>query len=160
CDERLPEAERTFFTPTPRQMLYGPRVVMVRTVIDGRDAAGRAVAGHLEVEWQGSRWAKGPAGFVFSSFPKPVVDGALYTLDPCPNDWYGFFCASVIKGLCTRVEDGRAGENVLYQRLTTAGTTVRTNWPAEAAAGQARFLEGLEAMHAAGALHPFEPSKR
>ena len=33
-------------------------------------------------------------------------------------------------------------------------------WPAAACGGQARFLAGLDALHAAGALHDFEPSKR
>ena len=31
-------------------------------------------------------------GFVFFSFPKALVDGELYTLDPCKNDWYGLNC--------------------------------------------------------------------
>ncbi len=34
------------------------------------------------------------------------------------------------------------------------------DWPEAAVAGQARFLAGLDALHVAGKMHPFEPGKR
>jgi AAA domain/PD-(D/E)XK nuclease superfamily len=159
-DERLPEAERTLFTPTPRQMLYAPRVILKRVVIDGRDDQGRAAPAYLDVDGQGSRFAKDLPGYVFSSFKKPLADGELYTLDPCPNDWYGYFCARVIKALCKQVEAGFAEGNMLYQRVASPSTDVTVQWPAAAAEGQRRFMQGLDAMEQAGAIHDFEPSKR
>jgi hypothetical protein len=160
CDERLPEAERVLFTPTPRQLLYGPRVVLKRIVIDRADSQGRAASASLEVEGQGSRFIRDLPGYIFSSFQRPLVDGELYTLDPCKNDWYGYFCAKVIRGLCERADCGSAAGNALYDRVTSTGAQALTRWPAAAAEGQSRFLRGLEAMHAAGAMHDFEPSKR
>ena len=69
CDERLPEEDRTFFTPTPRQMLYGQRVVLNQIVVDGRDQHGRAASGHVEVS-PSFRFARGLPGFVFPGIRK------------------------------------------------------------------------------------------
>ena len=58
------------------------------------------------------------------------------------------------------MEQGATDLNVLYHRIAHPEETSAVPWPDEAAAGQARFLAGLEAMHRAGALHDFEPSKQ
>ena len=150
-DERLPEAERKEFTPTPKQMLYGNRAELVKLVATGRDDSGRVVAGHVEArlcESFGGEWGK---GYVFAAFNRPLEDGRLYTLDECPNDWYGLWGREVVEGLC------RGEPNALHDRLAHPA-------PAEhnevALPGQARFLAGLDAFQAVGHLHDFEVSKR
>jgi hypothetical protein len=159
CDERLPEEDRTFFTPTPRQLLYGQRADLNEIVVDARDAQGRAIGGYLEVT-PSLRFARGLPGFVFGGMRKALQDGDLCTLDPCPDDWYGSFCATIIKQLCESVQCGATGANVLYDRISQPSKPGLVQWSDAAAAGQARFLAGLEAMHGAGALHDFEPSKQ
>ena len=88
--------------------------------------------------------------FVFPAISRTLEDGKLYTLDPCPNDWYGYWCSQVVEGLC----DGQP--NVLYDRL------VKPPPPGDGAGspGQAKFLAGLDAFHQAGLLHDFEVGKR
>ncbi|HEX5503477.1 MAG TPA: AAA domain-containing protein [Thermomicrobiales bacterium] len=155
-DSRLPPKEQTPFTPTPKQMLYGTRAQLERLVVE-RDAAGRAVAGYVEVELRTVHGGgKNGRGFAFRSMDQPLTPGACYTLDSDPNDWYGSWCAKVTEGLCA---GGAATPNTLYRRLADpAGAHVA--WLPAAAEGQARFFAGLEALHAAGALHAFEASKR
>ncbi|HEX6122949.1 MAG TPA: ATP-binding protein, partial [Ktedonobacterales bacterium] len=52
-----------------------------------------------------------------------------------------------------------AGEpNTLHERLADPAAA-RATWPEAAREGQRRFLEGLRALHAAGALDDFEESK-
>lgn len=148
-DERLPQADRTPFVPTPKQMLYGNRADIVRVEVE-RDAGGRATAGYVElelVESFGGEWSR---GFVFPAINRTLEEGGLYTLDECPNDWYGYFCSQVVEGL------GGGQPNTLYRRLVAfppAGDVAGRP-------GQERFLAGLDAFHAAGQLHGFEPGKR
>src|SRR5206468_1818476 len=95
----------------------------------------------------GGEWGK---GYVFGAVARPLEDGTLYTLDECPNDWYGLWCREVVEGLC------RGEPNALHDRLAR-----RACPPTESAPpGQARFLAGLYAFHAAGHLHDFEQDKR
>ena len=125
-----------------------PRADLGEIVRPRRTTSGGSTRRCAEVELQESRggdWSQ-------ASSSRPSTgrcdDGKLYTLDPCPNDWYGYWCAKVVEGLC-------AGEpNALYDRLRSPAARTAT-WPA-AAAGQARFLAGLDAFHAAGQLHDFE----
>ena len=57
--------------------------------------------------------------YVFPAINRPLEDGKLYTLDPCPNEWYGYWCSQVVEGLC-------AGQpNVLYDRLVTPAAAGR-----------------------------------
>ncbi len=149
-DERLPVAERKEFTPTPKQMLYGNRAELVGIVATDKDEAGRIEAGYAEVvlcESFGGEWSR---GFVFPAINRTLEDGKLYTLDPCPNDWYGYWCSQVVEGLC-------AGQpNALYDRLVhppPAGD-------GGGSPGQLKFLAGLDAFHQAGHLHGFEVGKR
>ena len=94
--------------------------------------------------------ATGRKPFVFPAINRPLEDGKLYTLDPCPNDWYGYWCAQVVNGLC----DGQP--SVLYDRLVTPPP------PGDGAGlpGQKAFLAGLDAFQQAGLLHDFEAGKR
>gem|GEM_PF-347170 len=171
-DSRLPVEQQVPFTPTPKQMLYGTRGTLLQNLIE-RDGSGRATCGYVEVELRAS-YGNGWRGFAFGSMDRPFMPGERYTLDVDPNDWYGSWCAKVTEALC-EVEPGVATGNTLYDRLTELARmaadgggcvgdqdcrldTVR--WPAAAEEGQARFLAGLDALHAAGALHAFEPSKR
>ncbi len=151
ADERLPVDDRQLFTPTPKKMLYNPRAA-VRGVPVDRDAAGRSIRGWVEIGLQDYRPGSG-GGYAFGSYPRPLIDGALYSLDEDPNSWYGAWQAGVIDGICS-------GErNTLYDRLVDPRLANAT-WPAAATGGQARFLDGLDAFHQAGLLHDFEESKR
>src|SRR5262249_24745124 len=87
--------------------------------------------------------------YVFPAINRPLEDGRLYTLDPCPDEWMAYWCARVVEGLC----DGRP--NAFYDRLV--------NRPAygdgAGSAGQRAFLAGLDAFRAARHLHDFEAGK-
>ncbi|HEX5163964.1 MAG TPA: AAA domain-containing protein [Thermomicrobiales bacterium] len=156
-DSRLPEDERYEFTPTPKQLLYGMRVILKQIVID-RPAGGRAKSARVLVEMQNGQ-GRGQNGFVFGTTPfnnLPLEQGKVYTLDSNPTDWYGSHCVEVVKGLI------EGGVNTLFDWLsdTAALAGARHDWPLAAAEGQRRFLAGLDALGAAGALHGFEPGKR
>lgn len=151
-DSRLPKAEQTPFTPTPKQLLYGPRGRLKAITVE-RDEEGRARRAFAEVELQPAFPYRAP-GYAFPArAPDPFPDGEIYTLDPDPNNWYAYYCWTVAEGLAN-------GEpNTLYARLVDLPSAWVT-WPEAAAAGQRQFLDGLDALHHAGALHGFEPSKR
>ena len=153
-DERLPAAERKEFTPTPKQMLYGQRAELMRHRGDreGRRGPGRWPA-YAEVELM--RVVRRRVVARASSSRRstaPLEDGKLYTLDPCPNDWYGYWCCQVVEGLC------RGEPNALYDRLADPSRLEPTT--PRPLPGQAPFLAGLDAFQAAGLLHDFEKGKR
>ncbi len=160
-DERLPADQRTPQTPTPKQMLYGPQVKIERIVVE-RNEQGEAMQSFVEVEWQqqiGGEWSK---GFVFGtgSEDRPLVDGKLYTLDPDINDFYGYWCMVTTKALSEAVAAGNSEVNTLYSRLSNPqGSYVE--WDERAREGQARFYEGLEALHSLSEheMPQFEESK-
>ncbi len=149
-DERLPKDQQTEFTPTPKQMLYGQRAELLRVVATKKDAAGRITEAVAEVELKESRGGDWSKPYVFPAINRPLGGGRLYTLDPCPNEWYAYWCAQVVNGLC----DG--SPNALYDRLVAFPP------PGDGAGsdGQAAFLAGLDAFRDAGLLHDFEASKR
>ncbi len=152
-DSRLPRDQRTPFTPTPKQMLYGARADVERIVVE-RDEAGKAVEAFAELKFTTTNAPSTARGFVFSSFARPLVDGELYTLDPDPNEWHGYRCLVVAEALVS------GGPNAVYARLVDpmAGAV---DWPPVAAAAQRRFLDGLDALAEAGILPPFgEEGKR
>jgi hypothetical protein len=150
-DERLPKEKQTEFTPTPKQMLYGQRAELIRVVATEKDAAsGRVTAAVAEVELQESRGNEHTTPFVFGAFNRPLTEGRLYTLDPCPNEWYAYWCSQVVAGLCA------GSPNVLYDRLVTPPAP----GDRKGTAGQVAFLAGLDAFREAGLLHDFEPGKR
>jgi len=149
-DERLPAAERKEFTPTPKQMLYGQRAELLRIVATKKDKGGRVTEAFAEVELKDSRGNEHTKPFVFPAFNRPLEADKLYTLDPCPNEWYAYWCSQVVNGLC-------AGQpNVLYDRLVTPPPPGKGT----GSKGQAAFLAGLDAFKNAGLLHDFEDSKR
>jgi hypothetical protein len=153
-DSRLPEAERYRFTPTPKQLLWGMRCTLQRLVID-RDEEGRAERAWAEVAFNPSYGGSVP-GFTFGTIAdnnRPLEPGETYTLDSDPNNIYASWSAKLTEGL------NAGGENALYDTLAGADRPAPT-WPEAAVAGQCRFLAGLDALDAAGALHDFEPSKR
>jgi hypothetical protein len=151
-DERLPEDERRPFTPTPKQMLYGQRAVLHRVTVTDRDGSGNAATAIAEVELQSSFGSDSTRPYVFGAINRPLTDGEMYTLDPCPNEWYAYWCAKVVEGL-------RAGEaNVLYGRLVTPPPSGN----GRGSAGQKAFLAGLDAFRKEhpDLMHGFEPGKR
>ncbi|MCC7022089.1 MAG: AAA family ATPase, partial [Thermomicrobiales bacterium] len=150
-DGRLPVAEQTPITPTPKQLLYGMRqtILEIETVKDG---SGRIVEAWLHTSPAQSRSSDNPPGFLFPGFDEALIDGKVYTIDPDPNDIYGFWGAKVVQGLLA------GGRNELFERVRLQGQG-DVAWPEAARQGQARFMAGLRAMHEAGATYGFEPSK-
>ena len=148
-DERLPVAERKEFTPTPKQILYGPRAELIG-LSTSRDASGRVTAGFAEVELKDGFGGEAMRPYVFAGIGRPLFDSKVYTLDPCPNDWYGYWLFQVVNGLCS------GQPNVLYNRLAQPPA----HGDGEGLPGQKKFLKGLEAFRKAGLLHDFEESKR
>jgi hypothetical protein len=158
-DERLPEAERAPFQPTPKQMLYGTRVQLVQKELQYEGNV--VVSGHLVVEFVPPMSSENPAGFLFAAMPRPPLPGTLYALDPDPNDINGFWNLKVIRGLQELEASGQRHMHALYARMADPESPPeRADRPGRALEGQKRFLEGLEALHTIGALHPFEESKR
>ncbi len=149
-DERLPVDQRKEFTPTPKQMLYGQRAELLRIVATKKDEVGRIMEAFAEVELKESRGGDWSKPYVFPAINRPVEDGKLYTLDPCPNEWYAYWCTQVVNGLCS------GSPNVLYDRLVTPPPT----GDGSGSAGQKAFLAGLDAFREAELLHDFEASKR
>ncbi len=155
-DSRLPPEERSDFTPTPKQMLYGMRADIVE-IETKRNAENSVQTAWIVVEiapmLSAGSSAKGPRGFVFGAKPRPFFAGALYTLDADPDDWMGNHCAGLMKELC------EGANSVLLNRLNAQSST-RLSWPEVSAKSQARFLEGLDAFAAIGQFHALESGKR
>lgn len=165
-DSRLPPAERTPNTPTPKQMLYGLRAEIVRYDVE-RDQAGKALAAWVEAQIVPTfGGGKNNPGFTFSTAPfnnLPLVEDTLYTLEPDPNDINGSWAAEVSQGLCALEDGASGGANALYRLI--GGSAGQLNlfpgqWNPAAVEGQAKFMAGLEALYAKGSLHGFESGKR
>jgi hypothetical protein len=159
-DSRLPLDERLPQTPTPKQLLYGPRVQIERILVE-RDIEGRALQAVIEVAWQNSMGGDWSHGFVFpaGSEDRPLVDGALYTLDPDINDINGYWSHVVASELCRAADVGNEDANTLYGRLFHP-EEAHVEWAEQAIHGQARFYQGIEQFHALGLVPSFEESKR
>jgi len=157
-DTRPDAPNKEPFAPTFRQILYGPRAKIDRIETEG-DAQGQVREAYIDVTMRDEHGAK-PLDikhYVFhtnnkSDMAAPLQDGQQYVLDQDPNDWYGLYCALVVRGL-------REGRNALYERLVAPGAQ-RVCWPQEAAQAQALFLQGLEWLASIGYLGDMEPSKR
>jgi hypothetical protein len=163
-DERLPEAERKDFTPTPKQVLYAVRCDLGRIAATQRDGGGRIAAGFVEATLRHSFGGESVRPFVFGAIDRPLEDGKVYVLDPCPDDWYGYWARVVVDGLC------RGEPNALYGRLAGAELPPSGGLlcqerpeggsPTPGLPGQERFLAGLDAFHDADLLYGFEEAKR
>ncbi len=149
-DGRLDPAQQTRFPPSPKQMLYGTRARILNITPERNDGGG-VIGAIVEIEMTSTMGSL--KGFTFRAIPKPLVDGERYTLDPDPNNIYGYWGKKVTEGLI----DG--GENALYSRLAGEDAEAPV-WSTTAGAAQGRFLEALDALAAAGKLHGFEPAKR
>lgn len=160
-DTRLPLAERTPNTPTPKQMLYGVRGEIDAIYVE-RDPDERATSATLALRIV-PPMGSSTRGFTFPSFSKePLADGALYTIDPDPNDIYGYWCLVVADELRRLASsDTPSAHNALYDRVTDLSST-QVDWGDVETEAQARFLHGLDALHLAdpSAMHDFEQSKR
>lgn len=148
-DERLPEAERRPFTTTPKQLLYATRATIEEIEVQ-RNEAGVATAACAVVELVSLFAHASLKPYVFSGIDRPLADGELYTLDPCPDDYYGYWCSRVVAGLVA------GSPNVLYDRLVSPPPA----GDGAGSPGQGDFLAGLDAFQAKGLLHDFEPGKR
>ncbi|MFN8472609.1 MAG: AAA domain-containing protein [Anaerolineae bacterium] len=157
-EARFADGTRQEITPTVRQLLHGQRVSLLRLNIQ-RDDRGRAVAATAEIRLDNGRFGNNMAPFVFSSYPQPLLDGQLYTLDTDINSYSAYWDSRVVQALAEYEDGGRPTPSVLYERLKGAGAEP-LDWPAEAVAGQARFLRGLETLGQAGGIFHFEESKR
>ena len=157
-DTRLPPAQRTPNTPTPKQMLYGTRGRIEAIYIE-RDPEGKATSSTVILTI--SQNAASVKGYLYPSYMKePLQDGALYTIDPDPNDIYGYWCSVVADDLRRLDATGDPSiRNTLYDRITDP-ISAQVNWGESEAQAQTRFLTGLDALRDAGALHDFEESKR
>ena len=161
-DERLPVEQRVPNTPTPKQMLYGMRAELV-SLDTQKDDSGIVVRALAKVKIAFGMSSNQPPGYLFNSIDRPLLEGVEYTLDPNPNNIYSFWTAKVAEGLValegTRAAGAQPASHTLYERV--AGRSEGpASWTAAAAAGQALFMEGLLAFHAAGHLHEFELSKQ
>jgi len=67
-----------------------------------KDGTGRVRAAVIEAELKESFGGEWSRGYVFPSISRPLEEGKLYTLDPCPNDWYGFWCSQIVQGFVPR----------------------------------------------------------
>jgi hypothetical protein len=151
-DTRLPAEEQKPLTPTPKQLLYGMRME-IETIEVERDGEGNATEAWLRLAPRPTFGGRSsPPGFLFPGYLTPFEEGERYTVDPDPNDIYGFWGAKVVEGLLA------GSRNTLFSRVRDGGAGA-VNWPERAKAGQARFMAGLEAMHQAGLGNSFEPSK-
>ncbi|MGC4192050.1 MAG: ATP-binding protein [Thermomicrobiales bacterium] len=147
-----PDKDKTPYTPTPKSLLYRMRVELQRLEV-ARDEDGQATAAIAEIGLLKQFGGKSERGYSFGGHAVAIDDGETFSLDPDPNNFYGAWLAKVTEGLVA------GGENAIYAHL--AGEALPpVIWPEAAAAGQARFLAGLDALYAAGALHDFEPGKR
>lgn len=147
------------YTPTAKQLLYGMRVTLERMLIE-RDEEGRAIAAKAVVTSCGTMGGAGKDGYLFGYNESPFADGTLYTLDEDPSDVMGSRMKGLANLLCQKEEDGEPEAHAFYHRVSREDLTTPANWPDGAVEGQARFLEGLKALHEAGIAFDFEPSKQ
>jgi len=148
-DERLPVAERKEFTPTPKQMLYGPRAELLRIVATKKDEAGRVTEAFAEVELKESVAVRLPSRL--SSGLQPHAGGrqALHPRLLPERVVRLLVCAGGQRPLLWLA-------NVLYDRLVTPPPP----GDGSGSPGQKAFLAGLDAFREVGLLHDFEAGKR
>ena len=132
-DSRLPADQQVKFHPTVRQLLNRSKSATLASQ-PFLDESGR---GWIEIIAQKGGGSKHPP-FTFSSVDCVFEDGETYSLDSNPNDISGSSCF-------TRNAKIAAGEpNFVYDLLS--GQAAAPHWPAVAAKGQQRFLDGLKEL--------------
>lgn len=146
--------------PTPEQMLYSTRVEVI--AIEGVQNVKFPLSVVVEVV---SAWGSDGI-FQFPAAARlTLMDGAVYTLDPDPNNPLGQWQAEVARRLgVLEAVSGQAETDdeyhALYDRLS-GRASFGIIWPHEAAHGQTRFLAGLDALRGAGLwVEELEPAKR
>lgn len=142
-DSRLPIAERTLFHPTVRQLLIFSKNAKVT-----RGPWLENGIGWLEVQPDSQMGGDGH-NFTFGGDNCAFTDGETYSLDPNPNDWSGSSCFKQHE----KIANGEP--NFVHDLLS--GKIPTPDWPAVAAKGQQRFLEGLKTLGAE--VFVFERSK-
>ncbi len=152
-DSRLPAHQQVEYTPTVKKMLWGMRVDLNRLVVE-RGTEGRATEAFAEItvpnQPSSGPWAQ---GFIFGGRDEPFEPGDLYTIDDDINSYTGYWALKVAEGLVA------GGQNPMYATLDGQERPAPA-WPETAVTAQCRFLDGLDALTAAGALHDFEHGKR
>ncbi|HEU0113725.1 MAG TPA: ATP-binding protein, partial [Thermomicrobiales bacterium] len=137
-DSRLPADQQVERAATPKQLLTRGMRGDLEAIEVERDAAGRVVAAWARFRF-GPRRGDKMAPFAYPGHPEPLQDETLYTIEPDPNNWTGYWARNVINGL-------REGEpNALFARLAGDPDAVAA-WRPVPNAPQARFLAGVEAM--------------
>jgi hypothetical protein len=161
-DTRIPLDQREPQTPTPKQLLYGPRVQIERFIVM-RDEEGHAQEAFVEIEWQSSMGGDWSHGFVYpsGSEDRPLVTDMLYILDPDINDINGYWAHVVTSSLCDAADANNEDANTLYARLLHP-EEAQVEWGEQERHGQDLFYKGLERFHTLNpSLIPsFEQSKR
>ena len=146
-DSRLPAAEQTPYTPTPKAMLYDMRADIVEI-----ERAGELCFVDVKIVPSLSG-GENPRGFVFRGHSTDFQEGEIYSLDPNPDDWHGLHILRVVEGLI-------AGEpNALLARVE-ASQGAQFAWSKKAAQAQQRFLDGLNALAKSDAKFEFEAGKQ
>ncbi len=155
-DERLPEAERVPFTPTPKQLLYA-----MRARIEALPTPESPTVTLVLDRGFGSL-----KGFTFGPISKILIPGEIYTLDPSPDDIFGYWHHKVIENLKLLENNQNTEKNTLYNYLKSPpslrGTSKRQEGDeSEALQGGGSVLgAGLDALFRAGHFHDFEASKK
>ena len=142
-DSRVPEAERIFFHPTVRQLLIFSKNAKIT-----RNPWIENGVGWIEVQPDSQMGGDGH-NFTFGGDNCAFGDGETYSLDPNPNDWSGSMCFKQHE----KIAEGEP--NFVYDLLS--GNVGAPDWPGVAAAGQARFLQGLKEL--GESVFVFEKSK-
>ncbi|MGC4042396.1 MAG: AAA domain-containing protein [Armatimonas sp.] len=106
-DERLPEEERVPFTPTPKQLLYATRARLERV----------PTIENPTVSLTFDRGFGSLAGFTFGAMARPLAADTLYTLDPSPDDLFGYWHHKVIEALKALEANGETNKHSLYAWL-------------------------------------------
>jgi hypothetical protein len=148
CDSRIAEEERVWFTPTPKQLLYGSPGVMQGIDVE-RDDAGAAVQAWALIQLHDARFGLKIPGFTFTGYPEPFEVDMLYTIDESANSPMGAWEKKTVAGLSS------GGDNAIH-RLLEGTQLSECEWTLPAAEGQIAFLLGLDQLHKRGHLHPMD----
>jgi hypothetical protein len=148
-DSRLPEAERTKFQTTAKQLLYGDRadIESIERVVDNAEMLTSAI-----VTLKMANHYSGEPGFIFYGRKQIFTQDELYTIDSDPND------IMLSRGLKATKALQEGALNAVVERME--GADVEVPWSEAAMLAQARFWKGLSAFIDSGDLHSFELQKQ